>query len=81
MLIRFGIRIDDMSAGERTEFREWYDRQRSVLFINRRVLETYYQEDVTVLRQACRVFRREFLQVGNTDVFHESSENSWTVGE
>ena len=61
-----------MSAGERTEFLEWYDSQRSVPFDNRRVLETYCQDDVTVLRQACRVFRREFLQVGNIDVFHES---------
>ena len=25
-----------------------------------------------MLRQACRVFRREFLEVGNIDVFHES---------
>ena len=24
-----------------------------------------------MLRQACRVFRREFLQFGNIDVFHE----------
>ena len=64
--------IDEMSAGERTEFLEWYDSQRSVLFDNRRVLETYFQDDVTVLRQACQVFRREFLQVGNIDVFQES---------
>ena len=26
------------------------------MFDNRRVLETYGQDDVTVLRQACRVF-------------------------
>ena len=43
-----------------------------MLFDNRRVLETYSKDDVTVLRQAWRVFRREFLQVGNVDVFHES---------
>ena len=61
-----------MSAGERTEFLEWYGSQRSVLFDNRRELETYCQDDVTVLREACRVFRREFLQVSNIDVFHES---------
>ena len=41
-------------------------------FDNRRVLETYCQDDVTVLRKACRVFRRAFLQVGNINVFHES---------
>ena len=61
-----------MSAGERAEFLDWYDTQRPLLFDNRRVLETYCQDDVAVLRQACRVFRREFLQVGNIDVFHES---------
>ena len=64
--------IDEMSAGKQTEFLEWYDNQRFVLFDNRSVLETYCQDDVTVLKQACRVFRREFLQVGNIDVFQES---------
>ncbi len=64
--------IDEMSAGERTDFLEWYESHRPVLFDNRRVLETYCQDDVTVLRQACRVFRHEFLPVGNIDVFHES---------
>ena len=61
-----------MSAGERAEFLAWYDTQRSVLFDNRRVLETYCQDEVTVLKQACRVIRREFLQVGNIDVFDRS---------
>ena len=42
------------------------------VFDNRLVLETYCQDDVTVLRQACRVFRREFAQIGNIDVFQES---------
>ena len=64
--------FDEMSAGERTEFLEWYDNYRSVLFDIRPVLETYCQDDVTVLKQACRVFRREFLQFGNIDVIHES---------
>ena len=64
--------MQEMSAVERTEFLEWYDSQRSVLFDNKRVLETYSQDDVTALRQACQVFRREFLQVGNIDVFQES---------
>ena len=64
--------IGEMSAGERTEFLECYDGKRSVLFDNRHVLETYSQNDVTGPRQACQVFRREFLQVGNTNVLHES---------
>ena len=58
-----------MSVGERTEFLEWYDSQRSVLFDNRRVLESYCQYDVTMLRQACQVFRREFLHVGKIEFF------------
>ena len=64
--------IDEMSAGERKEILEWYESQRSVLFDNRHVLETYCQDHVTVLRQACRMFRREFLEVGSMDVFHDS---------
>jgi len=41
-------------------------------FNNRRVLEQYCQDDVTVLRQACRVFRREIMKIGNLDGFIES---------
>jgi len=48
---------------------EW---TRSETFDNRHVLESYCQDDVTVLRQACRVFRREFMQTGHIDVFVES---------
>ena len=36
------------------------------------MLEQYCQDDVTVLRQACRVFRREFLAIGNIEVFLEA---------
>ena len=42
------------------------------MFDNRRVLETYCQDDVTVLRQECRVFRREFFQFGNIEGFLEA---------
>ena len=46
---------------ERREFLAWYESQKSEpIFDNRRALETYCQDDVTVLREACRVFRREF---------------------
>jgi len=38
-------------------------------FNHGRVLEKYFQDDVAVLRQACRVFRLEFMQIGNIDVF------------
>ena len=41
-------------------------------FDNRRVLESYYQDDVTVLREVCQIFRHEFVEIGNIDVFLES---------
>ena len=59
-----------MSAGDRTEFLEWYDSQRSVLFVKRRLLEAYCQHYVTVLRQAGQVFGRDFVQVCNIDKIH-----------
>jgi hypothetical protein len=36
------------------------------------VLEDFSQADVTVLRQACQVFRRGFIEIGNIEVFIES---------
>ena len=50
----------------------WYNEQKVKVFDNRRVLEQYCQDDVTVLRQACRVFRREFLEIGNIEGFLEA---------
>jgi len=64
--------VDEMREEERKEFVVRYDSQRSETFDNRHVLESYCQDDVTVLRQACRVFRREFMQIGHIDVFVES---------
>jgi len=46
--------------------------QKTKVFDNRRVFETYCQDDVTVLRQACQVFRREFIQIGNIEVLLEA---------
>jgi hypothetical protein len=45
--------------------------QRS-LFSTTGAFEKYCQDDVTVLRQACRIFRREFTHIGNIEVFLES---------
>jgi len=42
------------------------------VFDNSRVLETYLQDDVTVLRQACRVLRLEFIQIDNIEIFPEN---------
>jgi len=43
--------------------------RRTSFFDNRLVLEKYCQVDVTVLRQACKIFRREFIEIGNIEVF------------
>jgi hypothetical protein len=61
-----------MSASERNEFLAWYDGQKAAIFDNRRVLESYCQDDVSKLREACRVLSREFIQIGTIDVFLES---------
>jgi len=53
--------VDVTRQDERKEFLVSYESQRSQTFENRHVLESYCQDDVTVLRQACRVFRREFM--------------------
>jgi hypothetical protein len=53
--------VNQMSESERNEFLEWYKIQKGKQFNNKRVLETYCQDDVTVLRQACMLFRREFM--------------------
>jgi len=62
--------LEEMSEGEREEFLACYETRKSQLFHYKHVLEAYCQDEVTVLRQACRVFRREFLQIGNIVVFH-----------
>ena len=61
-----------MSGKERAEFLAWYEGQRSAFFDNISILEAYCQDNVTVLWQACTVFKREFMDIGNVDVFTES---------
>ena len=63
--------VDEMRGGESNKILESYDKHKSEPFDNRRVLDSYFQDDVTVLRQACRVFKREFLQIGYIEVFLE----------
>jgi hypothetical protein len=60
--------VNEMGVSERTKFLAWYEEQKCVVFNNRLMLESYCQDDVTVLRQACRVFRNEFMRIGNTDI-------------
>jgi len=61
--------VKEMSESESRDIFIWYEGHKSKVFENRHVLETYCQDDVTFLRQAFRVFRREFKQIGNIDVF------------
>ena len=63
---------DAMSESERRKFISWYDTQKDKVFDNRHVLEEYCQDNVTVLRQACQIFRRDFIMIGNVDIFLES---------
>ena len=52
--------VAEMRASERREFMAWYEEKKYEVFKNRRVLEEYCQDEVTELRQACRIFRRDF---------------------
>jgi hypothetical protein len=59
---------DHMSVSEREAFLAWYVERKGRVFDNRRVLEQYCQDDVTVLRQACQMFGHHFAEIGNTDI-------------
>jgi hypothetical protein len=63
---------DQTCESERKDFLAWYEDEKSSVFDNKRVLEQYCQEDVTVLRQSCQAFRREFKDIGKIEVFQES---------
>jgi hypothetical protein len=45
------------------KFLEWYVGRKSEVCDKRRVPESYCQDNVTAWRQACQVFRREFMQI------------------
>ena len=64
--------VDGMSTSKRQEFMVWYDKEKDRDFDNRRVQEEYCQDDITVLREACTIFRREFIEIGNIEVFLEA---------
>jgi len=55
--------VDEMSISERGEYMTWYEGKKNRFFDNKLVLEKYCQDDVTVLRQACQIFRRK-MQYG-----------------
>ena len=41
----------------------WYDEEKDKVFDNRRGLEEYCKDDVIELRQACQIFRRDFIEI------------------
>jgi len=63
--------VDEMGISERKEFMTWYEGQKNRVFYNKLVFEKYCQNDVTVFRQACQILRREFIEIGNIEVFLE----------
>jgi hypothetical protein len=71
---------DEMSETERREFMTWYDEQKDKVFDNKRILEQYCQDDVTVLRQTCQIFRRELIEIGNIEVFLEAITKCFESG-
>jgi hypothetical protein len=61
-----------MHKSERKVFLSWYETfAKKEVFDKRRVLESNCQADMTVLREACRTFRKHFLQIGNVEAFLE----------
>jgi len=63
--------VNEISEEERKEFLVWYNNHKSETFDIKLELQTYCQADVTVLRQACRVFRPEFMQLCNIELLLE----------
>ena len=61
-----------MNESERKDFVASYDTQKDIVFNNSHVLKEYCKVDFTVLRQACQIFRRDFMELGKGDVFLES---------
>jgi G:T-mismatch repair DNA endonuclease (very short patch repair protein) len=66
------FRANEMGQSERREFLSWFAEQKDEVFDNRHVLKQYCQDDVTVLREACQIFKRDFMEIGNIDVFLEA---------
>jgi hypothetical protein len=46
--------VEEMGISERGEFMTWYEGRKNRIFDNKLVLEKYFQDDIIVLRQACR---------------------------
>jgi hypothetical protein len=61
----------EISEAQRKVFLEWYEGQKGKRFDNNRVLESYHQNNATVLHQTCQIFRRVFMAIRNIEVFLE----------
>jgi len=70
------FRVDEISISETMGFMTWHDDQ-DKNFDNKQVLEKYCQNDVTVLRKSCQIFRREFMLIGKIEVFLESFSSAF----
>ena len=64
--------MDEMGGREREEFLACYETRKSHSFHKKHVLEAYCEDDVTVPRQACRVFCREVSEIGISRFFLNS---------
>ena len=64
--------VDEMRLSDRTEFIIWYNDQKNKVFPDKLVLEKYFQDNATLLRQPCQIFRRELMEIVNIEVFPES---------
>jgi hypothetical protein len=64
---------DEMGECGRRDLLPWYAEQKDEVFDNRRALEENCQDDVTVLREACKNFTRDFMEIGNIDFFWRQS--------
>jgi hypothetical protein len=60
---------NEMGVIERKEFLSWCAEQKDEVFDNRHVLEQYCQDDFTVLREACQIFRSDFMEIVNINIF------------
>ena len=43
--------MNELGEGQRNEFLAWYESQKESVYDNRQALESYCQDDVTVIRQ------------------------------
>jgi len=63
--------VNEMREEDRREFLAWYESHYPICD-SKRVLESYSQDDVTVLRQARKRFRLELMQIGKLQIFLKS---------